>query len=95
MELQDMLNDITIWNKSRTEICQNLSSNFDFIYKDLTHEIDTFCEEHEVNLSDHADLAQLMAGIIIPTLSTVNDKDVIYWAVVAVLYDYVDLSIMF
>ena len=89
--IQDIISDAGKWSSKKTEICRNLNPEFQNIYDLITESVDEYCIENNINLTSLEDLQAVVQGVSVLFLGT-EEKDVYYYAIIAVISDYIDLS---
>ena len=89
--IQDIISDASKWSPKKTEICRNLNSEFQNIYDLITESVDEYCMENNINLTSLEDLQAVVQGVSVLFLGT-EEKDVYYYAIIALISDYIDLS---
>lgn len=92
IDISEVLTDVAKWNNKKTEICEYLNPDFRVHYNKISDIIEDYLNDTGVSLRNAAQLSIVVSEVVGSVVEFVEEKDVSYYASIAVLYDCVNMG---
>lgn len=91
MDINEILAELSNWSNKKTDICININDEFRPKYNQLANILNDFLEENNTNLGEDETIQAVLSCFLSAMNAHLEEKDVNYYATIAVLYDCLDI----
>ena len=87
MTVEDIVLEVAKWNDKKTEVCEYLAPDFRINYSGIYDIVELYLNNENVSITDDRAIRDICAFLLQAALSSLEEKDVRFYATVAVIYD--------
>lgn len=87
MLVEDIAIEVAKWNNKKTEVCEYLEPEFRCNYSGIYDIVESYLNNENVSLTDDKAIQDVCSFLCQAVILGLDEKDVRFYATVAVLYD--------